>query len=251
MTELTAENLSVRRSGATILDKVSLSFKGNGSVAIIGPNGAGKSTLLKMLSGLEKPQTGAVLFDGRNIHTVPQDERTRKIGYLPQSFAPYWDHRVEDLLELGVGRAQIVRAGVIDRLARAHELDEFLKRRWSTLSGGERARVLLAMVLAIEPEILLADEPGASLDIRHRLDLLSGLVRRAKAAMVVVVLHDLDLAIRFFDRIVLMNDGRIVFDGAGRDIFADERLDATFSVRFRRLEIDGNAVLYPVLFNPN
>ena len=200
-----------------------------------------------MLAGIDKRRSGSVLLDGRAIQDTPSDTRSQQIGYVPQSFTPHWDHTVEDLLKLGSGRVRTPQPGFINRLVEAHGFGEFSKRRWSTLSGGERARVLLAMVMAVEPPILLADEPGASLDVRHRLDLLAGLVRRAEQTMVVVVLHDLDLALRFFDRIVLMNHGRIVFDGPSRDLFADERLDTTFGVRFKRFELDGNAMLYPVL----
>jgi len=125
----------------------------------------------------------------------------------------------------------------------AFELASIRHRHWSTLSGGERARVLLAMVLAPDPPVLLADEPGASLDIRHRLALIKALARRGSDHLAVVVMHDLNLAFRFFDRVVVVAGGRVVADAAARAVFEDRRLDAAFGVEFARREINGRFLL--------
>ena len=115
------------------------------------------------------------------------------------------------------------------------ELGGLERRRWSTLSGGECARVLLAMVLVADPPVLLADEPAAALDIRHRLDVVQALAERGRDRLSVVVVHDLDLAFRFFERVVVLVDGKIAADAPAAELIADARLDAAFGVRFERL----------------
>src|SRR5262249_11260024 len=123
------------------------------------------------------------------------------------------------------------------------ELSTLRGRRWSTLSGGERARVLLAMVLVVDPPVLLADEPGASLDIRHRLDVVQALVRR-KDRLSIVVMHDLDLAFRFFERVIVLDRGRVIADEPARTLFDDARLDAAFGVKFERLTTSDGVLLH-------
>jgi iron complex transport system ATP-binding protein len=164
---------------------------------------------------------------------------------LPQYFEPHWDLTVADLVRLGAERAGGVTKGVVEEITTRFELAALRARRWSTLSGGERARVLLAMVLAVDPPALLADEPAASLDIRHRIDVVRSLVQRGIDRLSVVVMHDLDLAFRFFERVVVMDRGRIVAAGHAHDIFDDARLDAAFGVRFERLKMGHYSLLRP------
>jgi iron complex transport system ATP-binding protein len=243
MTRLAADDLVVRRGGASLLAGITLPLGPNGSVAVIGPNGAGKSTLLKVLAGIETPNAGAVRIGDQAMALLASAERARRVGYLPQHFEPHWNLTVADLVRLGAGRAGPPAMGAIETALATFDLATLRLRRWSTLSGGERARVLLAMVLAIDPPVLLADEPGASLDIRHRLDVVQALARRGKYRLSVVVMHDLDLAFRFFDRIVVMDRGLIVADGPAPALFDDPRLDAAFGVRFERLKTTQGDVL--------
>lgn len=227
-------------NGSAILVETSLVLPESGTVAIIGPNGAGKSTLVKALCGIVAPTRGEVLLGGRPILALPARERAGVIGYMPQQFEPHWDLSVAELLRLGAERTGgAVSDGRIDELAARYELRGFLRRRWRTLSGGERARALLATVLAVDPPILLADEPGASLDIRHRLDLVKSLVARGRGHLSVVVMHDLDLALRHFDRVVLMQAGRIASEAPARALRDDPRLDGIFGVRFERTMVGG------------
>ncbi|TWT10894.1 ABC transporter ATP-binding protein [Reyranella sp. CPCC 100927] len=244
MSALRAETVTTRRGGMSILHAVSVALPRSGSVAIIGPNGAGKSTLLKQLAGLEIPEAGRILLGDRDLSGVPVRERVARIGYLPQHFAPHWDLTIDDLLRIrleGAGRA--IGDTITATLAR-FDLSALQRRRWSTLSGGEQARAILAAVLATDPPILLADEPGASLDVRHRLALVERLAQRGREHLSVVVMHDIDLAFRFFDRVILMDAGRIIIEGEARDLFDDRRLDAAFGVRFERLFIGDSRLLY-------
>ncbi|UYN95630.1 MAG: ABC transporter ATP-binding protein [Enhydrobacter sp.] len=238
MTGLAASNLTVTRDGATLLSGLSLALPSTGSVALIGPNGAGKSTLLKMLAGLETPDSGTVRVGGRELSALSRRDRARRIGFLPQHFEPHWDLSVLELVDLAAQRADVLPPGALAGAMAAHELDDLGHRRWSTLSGGERARVLLAMVLVVDPPILLADEPAAALDIRHRLDVMKALAERGRSHLSVVVVHDLDLAFRFFERVIVVDRGRIVADGPAHRAIELPELDVAFGVRFERISTE-------------
>jgi iron complex transport system ATP-binding protein len=247
MTSIAANELTLRRGGATLLAGISLALGPTGSIAVVGPNGAGKSMLLKTLAGIEAPTSGWVHIGDTDLAQLASADRARIIGYLPQQFEPHWDLCVGDLVRLGAERMVGDVRGAVEQAIERFELAGLRRRRWSTLSGGERARVLLAMVLAVDPPALLADEPAASLDIRHRIDVVQALVRRATDRLSVVVMHDLDLAFRFFDRVVVMDRGRIVADGRALEIFQDTRLDTTFGVSFERLDTPHHRLLLPTL----
>lgn len=217
-----------------ILDRVSFRAGPGRLIGLIGPNGAGKSSLLRCLAGLTRPESGSVTLDGAALADLPAPERGRWIGYLPQSFQPAWDYTVQAVVELGASRALGAQGRVAETL-REHELSALADRPWSRLSGGERARTLLAAVLVAEPAVLLADEPGASLDIGHRIDLLARLAVYARTRTVVVVLHDIERAVRDCGRLVLLQDGRIVLDDAAGVVARSPLIDTTFGVRFGRV----------------
>ena len=250
MTRLVADHLVLKRGGATLLDDLSLSLGATGSVAIIGPNGAGKSTLLKVLAGIEKPLSGTVRVVDRNLTSLSSTSRAQTIGFLPQYFDPHWDLTVQELVRLGAERSDHLTVDAVDKVIGTFELGGMGRRRWSTLSGGERARVLLAAVLVVDPPVLLADEPAASLDIRHRLDVIETLTRRGNDRLSVVVVHDLDLAFRFFERVIVMDRGRIAIDAPAASLIEDRRLDTVFKVRFERLKTPEGPLLRAIRDQP-
>jgi iron complex transport system ATP-binding protein len=188
-----------------------------------------------MLAGLEPPSSGQVRLGGQAMAAVAKAERARIIGYLPQAFAPHWDLTVGELMEIGAARVARLAIDALPRALTSFELAGLERRRWSTLSGGEQARALLAMVLVTDPPLLLADEPAASLDIRHRLDVVRRLARRGPDRLSVVVVHDLDLAFAYFDRILLIDRGRVMADASPAELIDDPVLDRVFGVRFERL----------------
>ena len=235
MTRLVVRDLTVVRGGRTLVDRLSLDLGTTGSVALVGPNGAGKSTVLRMLAGLDRPDSGSIQLDSVELGTMSAVLRSQRIGYLPQHFEPHWDLTARQLVELGAHRLEGLGAAAMRNALASHELEDLADRRWSTLSGGERARVLLAMVLVGDPPVLLADEPAAALDIRHRLDVAALLASRGRDRLSVVVVHDLDLAFRFFDRVVVLQEGRTAADGPASQLLHDHRLDAAFGVRFERV----------------
>lgn len=240
--------VSVIRSGASLLGGVSFNLETAGFVGVLGPNGAGKSTLLRVLAGLQAPERGEVRWNGQAATRWPARRRATFCGYLPQQFAPAWDYSASDIIALGVGRgghmpnAPTGEPGArrnigglrVGGLLAEFGLDELGPRRWSGLSGGERARVMLAATLAPGPALVLADEPGASLDVRHRLDLLHRLQKAARNALVVAVMHDLDLALRFCDRILLLDDGALAADSDPAALLASGMLDKVFGLRLQK-----------------
>ena len=243
MTVLATENLVVKRGGATLLDDLTLSLGPTGSVAIIGPNGAGKSTLLRTLSGIEAPTSGRVHIGGRDLSSLSGIERAQAIGYVPQHFEPHWDLTVNELVRMGAERTGQVSQEAIEKALLDYELTTLAHRRWSTLSGGERARTLLATVLSVDPPVLLADEPAASLDIRHRLDVVRALAGRGRDRLSVVVMHD--LAFRFFEEVILLDRGRVALRSSASEVAADQQIDRVFGVTFGRYTSEFGPHLHP------
>jgi iron complex transport system ATP-binding protein len=239
-----AEGLTRRMGGRALVQDATLDLRAGEVLGLIGPNGAGKSTLLRMLAGLDRPDRGKIVLQGRPLGQWMARERARCIGYLPQHFTPHWDYRVEELLRLGLDRTQGGMAGLAS-LAAQHGLEGLLDRRWSSLSGGERGRALAAAVLAPAPPVILADEPAAALDIGQAAALMALLRGRAReGAAVAVVVHDLSLAGRWCDRAVVLGAGRIRGEGPVPAIFAHGLLEEVFGVGFERLRAaDGSQVV--------
>ena len=213
------------------LSDVTASFALGTITAICGPNGAGKSTLLKLLAGLERPDTGFVTLDGARLDALDARRRAQAIGYLPQSGEVAWDVAVRDLVGLGRLPHRDRGAAAITAALEALDLTALADRPVSRLSGGERARALLARVLAGEPRWILADEPLAALDLGHQLALLSHLRRAAEnGAGVVLVLHDLALAMNHADRVIVIDQGAVVVDGRCEDALDHRVIERVWGV---------------------
>ncbi len=237
MSSLAVDGLTLDRSGRRVLDDVSAVFASGRVTAVLGPNGAGKSTLLACLAGLLAPDAGQVLVGGQPRSALDRRDLARRIGLLPQGGDVHWDVDVATLVGLGRyphrarwGETETDRA-VVARAMAATDVTRFAARAMTALSGGERARVLLARVLAGEPQWLLADEPLANLDPAHQLDTLACLRDVARGgAGVIVVLHDLNHAIQVADEILLLRDGRTVAQGAPAEVLTPQRIAETYGV---------------------
>lgn len=237
---LSAHNLAI----AHRLADVSLVLKPGTITAICGPNGAGKSTLLETLAGLIAPDTGHVGLGETMLAAMTPRERARAIGYLPQAAEIAWDVPVRRLVELGRMPHGDSRAQPVEAALAALDLTGFADRRAQALSGGETARVLLARVLAGEPQWILADEPLAALDLAHQLALLAHLRRAADAgAGVVLVLHDLALAMNHADRAVVLEGGRVAADGPCEDALDHRVIERVWNVPARWLGEPGARAL--------
>lgn len=218
---LETSGLCVTRGGRRVLNDITLRLEPGTVTAICGPNGAGKSTLLEAMAGLVAPKGGEVLLGGRALGNIPTLQRTRRLGYLPQAAEIAWDVAVRNLVMLGRMPHRDADHRVVQEVMEALDLLPFADRPVSQLSGGERARALLARVLAGTPEWILADEPLAALDIAHQDSLVRHLGNAAKGgAGIVLVLHDLALARNHADRIVVLDAGRVAADGNGEEALA-------------------------------
>lgn len=252
--EAAAVHLSV--GSKKILNHVDFKVAKGQLIALVGPNGAGKTSLLKLLSGLTSPDNGTIHICGKAINHWTAAELSQLIAYLPQRSAVYWNYKVADILELHQQRFSTAAWASLNtkpspRILSAvfqaeFELQNMMDQCFKTLSGGEQARVLLAASLIANPQILLADEPTASLDVAHQLTLLKRIKSRTQQGLTaVIVMHDLNLAARFADRIIVMTQGTTRMDGMTSDVMMSDDLDHHFGVTFHRVEVDQRFVLVP------
>ncbi len=226
MALISTDNLTVEQR----LKALSLELHRGELLGLIGANGAGKSTLLHAIAGL-LPAAGDITIEGRATNSIPPHERARVVGIQPQAVSSAWSLTVQDIVALGrmpwgdedetaIERA-IERAGVV----------AFRDRNIDHLSGGERARVWLARVLAGEPEALLVDEPIASLDIHYQLAVMEVLKNYSREQHgVIVAIHDLSLAARFCDRLCLLDKGEMVAIGIPSEVLTEARLSTAYGV---------------------
>lgn len=240
---LTAQDLTLKGR----LIGASLELRAGEVTAICGPNGAGKSSLVAALAGLLPLDAGAVTLDGADLHTLPLTQRAQAIGYLPQQGEIAWDVSVETLVALGrlpwsAGREED-RAAVEAAIA-AMDLTALRTRPVTQLSGGERARALLARVLAGTPRWVLADEPLANLDLAHQQALLGRFRALAGQGIgVVLVLHDLAQAINQADRVVVLDAGRIAADGVPEAALDSATITRVWKTETRWLGVPGQRAL--------
>ncbi|MEM1139243.1 MAG: ABC transporter ATP-binding protein [Pseudomonadota bacterium] len=253
MTRLAAHQVTVDIGKSRILKDVSAEFEAGQLTGLIGPNGAGKSTLIRALCNLLSPVSGDVRLNDRAIAGYRRKDLARQISYLPQGHVMHWPLEVERLVALGrlphlgpMQSAGLEDQAVIERVMGRTEVLAFRRRTADTLSGGERARVMLARALASETEVLLVDEPVASLDPYHQLhvmELLKSLAQEGR--LVVCVLHDLALAARFCDRLVLMGQGQVLAQGPRDNVLSEANLARAFSILPLRGEHEAQAYILP------
>jgi iron complex transport system ATP-binding protein len=237
---LEADAVGITIRHATLLDRVSLGLKGGETVAIVGPNGAGKSTLLRLMSGDLRCSRGAVRLKGRELASFSSRELARHRFMLSQHVSVSFPFTVEEIVAMGAGeRARAAAQPLVDAAIAELELEPFRRRELPTLSGGEQQRAHFARVLVQlacgeadhGPGALLLDEPTSSLDMRYQINLVEIARRRARAGTAVVaVLHDLNLAVRFADRIVVLHRGAIAADGRPAETITSRMIRDVFDV---------------------
>jgi iron complex transport system ATP-binding protein len=233
---LRVSGLTFERGVRRILDSIDLEFESGGVTAVLGPNGAGKSTLLGCVAGLLDARQGEVTLDGITLSKLPALERARRIAFLPQTPEIAWPVDVETLVGLARIPFQRVASDEKNRAAVARAMERTQVAHWSsrivtTLSGGERARVLLARIFAGEPEWILADEPFTGLDPAHQFE-AADLFRSfaASGGGVLLTIHDLALAARVADRVVILDGARIVADGSPQEALTSSMLRTVYGI---------------------
>lgn len=247
------KNVSYGVGDRLILDDVSLSFD-RGIAALLGPNGAGKTTLLRLVSGYLAPSEGTVEIDGSPARAIPARERARKIAIVAQQEKLEYDFTVLDVVLMGRTpwkkplEGENARDRQLAREAlREAGIEDLADRSILSLSGGERQRTTIARAFCQQTPILLLDEPVSALDIRHQVGILSSVRRFAleRGLLCLIVLHDLNLAARYADRIVLMQEGRVAMDGAPREVLKKDVLESVYRTSVRVLEDEGEMFVLP------
>lgn len=234
----------------SILEDISLGVEPGQSLAIVGPNGAGKTTLLRILAGLEKARAGEVFLGGEALGGLKRREVARRISVVPQARPQVFDFSALELVLMGFHArtarfslpsqsAQQQALAVMERLEVAHLADQ----PSSVLSGGELQRTLMARTVVSEAGVWLLDEPTASLDLRHQLTLLEEVRGHCgRGGSAVAILHDLGLVHRFFDRVAVLSESRLVAFGAPDDVLTEACVSGVFGVSMRRENVRGRVV---------
>jgi iron complex transport system ATP-binding protein len=242
VTRLQIDSVSVTLDRRMLLQPLSVDLDGGELVGLIGPNGAGKSTLVKAVAQLV-PHAGGCRLDTRSLEAMSARERARRLAYLAQADESQWPITVRDLVALGrhpfrgswwrgAGGPEADDDRAIDAALRATDVFALRTRRLDKLSGGERARARLARALAVEAPLLLVDEPVAALDPRHQLAGMAVLREQCdNGALVVVVLHDLTLASRFCDRLLLLDRGAVVAFGTPDEVLSPTNLRDVYGIQ--------------------
>lgn len=243
-----ASGITCTAGRATLLDGVAFALSPGELVAVVGPNGAGKSTLLSVLAGDLAPDRGEVRIGGEHVARLRPAALSRLRAVLPQQVTMAFPFTVAEVVAFGVyGRRQpYCQEQVIQEAMAATEVEHLAGRAFPTLSGGERARVSLARVLAQGAPTLLLDEPTAALDLKHQEQVMRAARERALAGdAVLVVLHDLNLAAAYAGRIALMSRGRIVADGTPAQVLDGELLSEVYGCEVRTRVIEDDLLVLP------
>lgn len=236
---LRAESVSFGYDGGFTLADVSVTIAAGSLTGLLGPNGCGKTTLLKVLCGVLRPRTGRVMLGDRVLPSMTRRELARRVAVVPQETHPAFDYTVMEMVLMGrhphLSAFQL--EGPADLEISHHALDatgtrHLADRNYMTLSGGEKQRVVIASALAQSTEVLLLDEPTASLDLRYQLDIASLLARlnRDRNVTMVLATHDLNLAASLCDRLVLMRAGKILAHGATTDVLSEASINQLYDV---------------------
>lgn len=237
MSEINASQLTVSRSGRVLLQPTDITLKSGELTVLLGPNGSGKTTLIRSLLR-QTDAGGRVLLNGEPVESFSSKERARHIAYLPQSRPLAWPNRVFDIVSLGryphagkTGKLSASDQAVVTVSMASCDIAHLSDRNVDTLSGGELARVHCARVFSTQADFIIADEPVAALDPLHQfktMELFKAYTQ--KGGGVLVVLHDINLAAKFADRLIWMRDGAIIADGPPAETLTGAQMRTTFDV---------------------
>ncbi len=252
MVNITIKNLTFSYNSHMILDDINLVIENSEILSLVGPNGSGKTTLIKCIDRILKPK-GSILLDGQEIERMSRQDVARKIGYVPQSSSSLLATTVFDTVLMGrrphigwrVGDEDLEKvAEVLEKL----KLDDLAMRDFSQLSGGQKQKVLIARALAQEPAVLLLDEPTSNLDMLHQLEVMetvSTLVKEKKISAVMAI-HDLNLASRFSDKLVMLKNGKIYAAGGPKALLNEYNIGNVYGIEAMILNALGRPYIVPI-----
>ncbi|MCQ4311666.1 ABC transporter ATP-binding protein [Pseudomonas stutzeri] len=245
---LSLHDIQVRRDGRIILALDHLQLAEGQFTVILGHNGSGKSTLMNLIARQFTPDTGRIALEGKPLGAYSQREFARRVAFLPQHLPEVAGLTVRELVRLGrfpwrglLGRWQAEDSQVIERALRQTDIAHFADHLADSLSGGERQRAWIAMLLAQESPLLLLDEPTSALDLAHQYQLMALLreLNRETGRGIIAILHDVNLATRYADRIVALKGGRLFFDGTAEQLLSGERLSALYEIDIELIDQPG------------
>lgn len=256
MYSIEVENLKFGYKEDLVLKNVSFNIEKGMFLSIIGPNGSGKSTILKLLNNIYYPKSAKILIEGKDINSFKKKDLARKIALVPQDTIINYEFTVEEVVLMGrhpyKGRFEKENNNDYEIVREALELTNtlYLKDRMITeLSGGERQRVLIARALAQEPSIILLDEPTAHLDINHQIEILNLLkkLNKEKGTTIVLVIHDINLGIRYSDEIIMLNKGEILEIGTPEKVITKDNIELVYNLE---VAIDRNKYTDKIYLTP-
>lgn len=226
-------------------------------VGLIGANGSGKSTLLKAVSGLLPVRQGEILINGTAHETFSQKERAKQVAVVPQSYAIDYAFTVEDMVMMGRNpylsfrdREGTKDLELVAEAMRLTRTEQFRDRMFNELSGGEMQRVIIARAIAQQSDIILLDEPTSALDVQHQIEVMELIVKlnRERGKTVLAVLHDLNMAARYCDRLIMLHDGKVLADGAPEEVMTQENLQILYEMQMiiRKNNVFGRPEIVPI-----
>ncbi|MDO5853800.1 MAG: ABC transporter ATP-binding protein [Thermoplasmata archaeon] len=244
--DIKIDNIEFSYSSVPVLNEVSLDIDGPGFVSILGPNGVGKSTLIHCINKILEPNSGAVFIDGKDLKEITIKELSKEIGYVPYSANDTFPLTVVDTVMMG--RHPHARWNTLDNdldivydTLKMLGISHLAMRQFNELSAGQHQKVMLARGLVQEPKILLLDEPTSNLDIRHQLDVTKMLrdLSLEKGILIIMISHDINIAAKFADKVILMFQGRIYDVGTPGEVITEENLRTVYGVRSQVIDDEG------------
>ncbi|SDU29291.1 ABC transporter ATP-binding protein [Desulfobacula phenolica] len=230
-------NLDFSYPGRKVLHDINVIMDDSEIVCLVGPNGSGKSTIVKCIESLLVPDKGRILLDGKESRNMKRIDMAKKIGYVPQSSNLTFSTTVFDVVLMGrrphsSWQSSMIDIDIVIDILVLLELEDIALRQFNRLSGGQQQRVLIARAMAQHPELLLLDEPTSALDIAHQLDIMNIITDfvNEKNMSVVMVVHDLNLAARYADSIIMLKNGKIYAKGKPEEVFTKENLAFVYDV---------------------
>jgi iron complex transport system ATP-binding protein len=253
MVVVEAKSVSFNYGSESVIKNVTLNAFPGEVLVVIGPNGAGKTTLIKLLANIIKPSSGKIEFDGVDLRLMSKDEVTRIVSYSPQDNVIPSILTVYEVVLLGriphlswrIGKNDLkITEGVLKELG----LEAYAKKYAGQLSGGERQMILIAQALVREPRLLLLDEPVSNLDIRNQLEILDLIKRITKQRKIttITILHDLNLAVRYADKVAILNDGSIFAYGNPEEVLTPETLSCVYGVEAEVVRNNNSIQIIPI-----